>query len=558
MVIVGLSAYAHDSAVALLIDGRIAAMAEEERFDRAKHSGAFPQRALRACLSQAGVAPADVGRIGFFLDPAIVKRRAAALAMEYWPSGALEWARNGRNAGLLEPRLRADLAAAGLVAPFEPVEHHLAHAVSAAQGAGWRDAAIFTADGKGEWTATTLGRVRDGAVTLHEEIRYPHSLGYLYSVVTKFLGFTPWSGEGKVMGLAAYGTPRHRDAIEALCPANADGSSRLDLQYFRHHLGLPWIGPKLEALLGEARPPDSPLEQRHYDLAASLQVVFEERLLALARRLREKSGESRLACAGGVFLNGVANWRIRQDAGFDEVFVHPVSHDAGAALGAGLVAAQRAGEPWSEPFTELFLGVDLGDPDVAALARAAGLCAERVDDPAATAARLIDTGRVIGWVQGRAEIGPRALGARSILADPRRADMKDVVNARVKKREGFRPFAPAVLAEKASEWFAADGLFRYMIVVVPVREAKRAVIPAVVHADGTGRVQTVVAATNPKFHALIRAFEARTGVPVVLNTSFNLRGEPMVQTAADAIDCMRRTELDHCLIGDWHVWKPSA
>ncbi|MHC5019346.1 MAG: carbamoyltransferase C-terminal domain-containing protein [Planctomycetota bacterium] len=308
-------------------------------------------------------------------------------------------------------------------------------------------------------------------------------------------------------------------------------------------------------LLGAPRVPDGPLEQRHFDLAASLQVVFEERLLALARRLREKSGESRLACAGGVFLNGVANWRLRTEAGFDAVWVHPVSHDAGAALGAALVAAQRCGEPPSEPVTEVFLGVALGEPDVAALAREAGFTAERTADPAAKAAELIAEGHVTGWVQGRAEIGPRALGARSILADPRRADMKDIVNARVKKREGFRPFAPAVLAERAGEWFADPGPFRHMIVVVPVREDKRDAIPAVVHQDGTGRVQTVVAETNPAFHALISAFAERTGVPVVLNTSFNLRGEPMVQTAADAVDCMRRTELDHCLIGEWWVRK---
>ena len=280
---------------------------------------------------------------------------------------------------------------------------------------------------------------------------------------------------------------------------------------------MPWIGPRLSALLGPPTEPDAPPTDRDRDLAAALQVVLEERLLALARRVRARSGERRLACAGGVFLNGCANWRIRTEAGFDAVFFHPISHDAGTALGAAQAVAMDHGERPDAPLTELFLGPDLSADATAAACRASGLALESVDDPAARAAELAAAGHVVGFVQGRSEVGPRALGARSILADPRRAEMKDIVNGRVKRR-------------------AAE-------------------IPAVIHVDGTGRVQTVHADTNPVLHRCVARFAELTGVPVLLNTSFNLRGEPMVQTAADALDCMRRTELDHCLIGHWHVAK---
>ena len=315
-------------------------------------------------------------------------------------------------------------------------------------------------------------------------------------------------------------------------------------------------------MLGPPRAPETALTDRHRDLAASLQAVLEERLLALVRRLHAASAERALACAGGVFLNGCANWRIRSEGPFAETWVHPVSHDAGAALGAALaVALEAPGAERPAPLEEVFLGPDLEPADVAAAGEAAaraGLEVARCPDAADTAAELLASGAIVGWVQGRLEVGPRSLGGRSILADPRRAEMKDVVNARVKRREAFRPFAPAVLAERCGEWFVAPGPFRHLVVVVPARPERRAAIPAVVHADGTGRVQTVHADTNPRFHRLVARFGERTGVPVVLNTSFNLRGEPMVRTAAEALDCMRRTDLDHCLIGDLHVRKPGA
>ncbi|MCI0342331.1 MAG: hypothetical protein L0216_14495 [Planctomycetales bacterium] len=558
MLILGLSAFAHDSAAALFRDGEIACMAEEERWNREKHTGAFPLGAIGSCLAEAGVAAGAVDRVAFFLRPDLVGARLDAVARDFWPRSALATARGGALLAALEPRLRAGLAEAGIGAPVAFVEHHLAHAASAFLLSPFERAAILTADGKGEWSSTTLGRGEGTRVSIHEEILFPHSLGYLYSVVTKWLGFHPWGGEGKVQGLAAYGEPRFVPELRRLLLPNEDGSFRLDLQFFRHHLGLPWISRPLARLLGPPRSPDAPLEQRHEDVAASLQAVLEEALLRLATRLRAVSGEPRLCCAGGVFLNSTSNARLRDSGIYEDVFVQPVSHDAGAALGAALAVHAEEGGARPAPLAELTLGPALSDDEAARALVGSGLEVTRCEDPTEPAARLLAEGRVIGWVQGRLEVGPRALGARSILADPRRAEMKDLVNERVKKREPFRPFAPAVLAEKCAEWFERPGPFPWMIVCVPVRRDRRAQIPAVVHQDGTARVQTVDARTQPLFHRLISRFEAATGVPVLLNTSFNLRGEPMVRGAEDAVSCMLRTDLEHLFVGGWWARKPRA
>ncbi len=558
MWILGLSAFAHDSAAALLRDGEIVCVAEEERWNREKHTGAFPLGAIRACLAEAGIGPDGVDRVAFFLRPDLVRARLAAVARDFWPRAALATARGERLLDALDPRLRAGLAEAGIAAPVAFVEHHLAHAASAFLLSPFGSAAVLTADGKGEWSSTTLGRGEGTRVSIHEEILFPHSLGYLYSVVTKWLGFHPWGGEGKVQGLASYGEPRFADEMRRLILPNEDGSFRLDLRFFRHHLGLPWISRPLVRLLGPPRAPDAPLDQRHQDVAASLQVVLEETLLRLARRLRAVSGEPRLCCAGGVFLNSTANARLLDSGVFEDVFVQPVSHDAGAALGAALVVHAEAGGRRPAPLGELTLGPALSDDEAALALVGSGLETTPCDDPTEPAAKLLAEGHVIGWVQGRLEVGPRALGARSLLADPRRPEMKDVVNARVKKRESFRPFAPAVLSERCGDWFGRPGPFPWMIVCVPVRPEKRAAIPAVVHQDGTARVQTVDARTQPLFHRLISRFEAATGVPVLLNTSFNLRGEPMVRTAADAVSCLWRTGLEHLFVGPWWARKPAA
>ena len=576
-VILGLNAWHGDASACLMVDGHVVAAIEEERLRRVKHWAGLPTLAIRACLAEASLGLADVEHVAVNRDPRahrlekvwhLVRRRPS-------PGHVLDRLRNARRLGGLAERLCDEL---GLErhrfrARLHAVEHHRAHLASACFASPWERCSVASVDGFGDFSSALWGHARGSRVDVHGRVGFPHSLGLFYLALTQYLGFPRYGDEYKLMGLAAYGEPRMQRELEALVGLDHGGGFRLDLRFFRHHRGevaMTWQGgepvlanafsPLLEELLGAAREPGSELTQRHRDLAASVQAVYEGALFHLLRALHDRTGEGRLALAGGCAMNSLANGRIEGGTPFEEVYVPPAPGDAGGALGAALWVWRRVlrGEPVA-PIEHAYLGPALSssDTDRALRARrdeldAAGVGPGRTLPEAELCervARHLEAGHVVGWVQGRMELGPRALGARSILGDPRRADMQDVLNRRIKRRESFRPFAPAVLAERQGAWFASAAAVPFMSRVFPVLEAQRGRIPAVVHADGTGRLQTVQAATNPRFHRLIRCFEQRTGVPILLNTSFN-ENEPIVHRPEEAVDCFLRTRMDVLVLGD--------
>jgi carbamoyltransferase len=592
MDILGISCYFHDAAAALLRDGQLVAAAEEERFTRKKHDYGFPQHAIDFCLRAAGTAGPALDYVVFFEKPFVKferlllsclqtfprSRRLFQEAMVGWLADKL-WIRNLIRTRLGVPASRILFS-----------EHHLSHAASAFLCSPFDEAAILTVDGVGEWATASLGVGRGGQVRLLGEVRFPHSLGLLYSAFTAFLGFEVNEGEYKVMGMAPFGAPRYADAVRRLIRLEDDGSFELDMRYFAFHHsaertfserfvelfgpprepGLPFFTGTSAAPGAPARPDDGALARRnqHYaDVAASIQLVVEEVLLRMARHAHRETGLRHLCLAGGVALNSVANGRLLREGPFEELYVQPAAGDAGGALGAALwVHHGLLGKPREFVMEHAAWGPGFGTAEIARALNESGVVHRRYDDEAlllAEVARLLQAGRVIGWFQGRAEWGPRALGHRSILADPRRPEMKDVVNLKIKYREPFRPFAPSVLVERAAEYFTLPDPgrhypARFMLYVADVAEGQRPAIPAVTHVDGTARLQTVWAATNPRYDALIRRFAEETGVPVLLNTSFNLKGEPIVNTPLDALSTFSRSEMDALVLGDCLVEKTAA
>ncbi|MCB9682849.1 MAG: carbamoyltransferase [Alphaproteobacteria bacterium] len=587
MVILGLSAFYHDSAAALLVDGKLVAAAQEERFTRIKHDPDYPRRAIDACLRTAGLAPSAVDMVAFYEKPLLKFDRVLNTTMAIAPRGLKRW-NDALPSWFLEKLRVEDVVREqlGFEGPFLFAGHHESHAASAFFLSPFREAATLTTDGVGEWTTNAIGLGRDARLELLEEIRFPHSMGLLYSAFTQYLGFKVNNGEYKVMGLAPYGQPRFADVILAhLLHLEPDGSYRLNLDYFAFLEGQSTIGPGFADLFGgPARTPEGEVTQRHMDVARSIQAVTEQVVLTQARYVRERTGASQLCMAGGVALNSVANGKLVAERVFDDVWIQPAAGDAGGAIGAAVVAWHHLlGKPREvvtpDGMQGAYLGPDVHDADVAAALEATGLTAEHLPDEAVLldrVAALLDEGKVIGWYQGRMEFGPRALGARSILADPRRVDMQPRVNAKIKFREGFRPFAPAVPEEVARDWFDLSSDSPYMLLVVPVSEAHRkpvsaddaaktgldllwvdrSTMPAITHVDFSARVQTVSAATNPRFHALLQAFGARTGCPVLLNTSFNLRGEPIVGSPENACHTFLASGMDALVLGDHLVLRP--
>ncbi len=545
-VVLGLNGYSHDAGVALVVDGRLVFAAEEERYDRVKHSAAFPRQAIAAALAFAGLGPGDIDRVAFCWRKDMARLRKALYVLRRLPF-SLPFLTERPDG--LPPRLSylrsianlpRDLADAGIRAPVAHVEHHFAHAVQAHRFGPEDEAAILTADGMGEWTATATWRAgREGLARIAER-SYPQSLGKVYAAVTQHLGFRPDADEGKTMGLAPYGRPAFVRAFRGIVRPDPLRLYRIDLEAFDYPRGRTnMAGTPFARRFGPAREPEAPIEPRHEDLAHAAQAVLEETLVEVARGLKGRH----LGLAGGLFLNCALNGRLAREASFDSLFVFPAAGDAGAAAGA---AAWVAGMERTELKDAL-----LGDAFDARATNAAleGRAARTVADAPAAAARAIAEGKVVGWFQGRMEFGPRALGARSILADPRDPEIKDRLNRTVKFREAFRPFAPAVLEESATEWFLSPRPSPFMLLVFQVRPERRATIPGVVHVDGTARVQTVGQGTGP-FRRLLEAFAARTGVPLVLNTSFNVRGEPIVRTPAEAITCFDRSGIDVLVMGD--------
>lgn len=558
MRVLGISFDYHDAAAVLLQDEVIVAATAEERFVRRKHTSEFPRQAIDFALARAGIGIEDVDHVVFYEKPLRKFDRILTSALTGWPRTLPLFVKSmpiwlGRR---LHVR-RTIQKALGSKRDILFSSHHLSHAASAFLLSPFEEAAILTVDGVGEWATTGWGMGRGRSFELPEEIRFPHSLGLYYSALTSYLGFKVNDAEWKVMGLAPYGEPRFADAFRKLLITHEDGSFKLDMRCFAHVASTKsMINAHYERLFGRARrQPEAALEQFHNDIARSGQLVLEEAMLNLARAVRKRTGMTKLAIGGGVGLNSVANWRIFREAGFDELFIQPAAGDDGGALGAAALVMAELGGVRTQPMHHALLGPEFSDTAIGAVLAQRGLAARQLTTPqlVAEVSTRLQQGEIIGWFQGRAEFGPRALGARSILASPAEASMKDRINARVKYREAFRPFAPSVPHEAAHLYFdVPPGIESpFMLLVPPVRGEFRARLPAITHADGSARIQTVKASVNPLYHQLLTAFGAKNGIPVLLNTSFNVRGEPIVNTPAEAIATFERTGLDALAMGNW-------
>jgi len=595
MLVLGISAFYHDSAAALVRDGEVVGAAQEERFTRKKHDPGFPRRAVTYCMEEAGCRLDDIDFIAFYDKPFLKFERLLETYLAFAPRGFSSfsmaipvWLREKL---FLKDLLVKELAALGgnektLAGKLVFSEHHLSHAASAFFPSPFAEAAVLTMDGVGEWATTSLAFGSGNRLQVHKEIHFPHSLGLLYSAFTYYTGFKVNSGEYKVMGLAPYGEPRFAPTIyKHLIDVKPDGSFRLNLDYFDYCTGLTMTNEGFATLFGgPARKSEAPLTQREMDLAASIQAVTEEVVLRLTRSIARESGSRNLCLAGGVALNCVANGKVLREGAFDDIWVQPAAGDAGGALGAALAAFHiHQGQPRSvsaggrDAMRGSYLGPAFSQHDIETRLATAGAKFDVLSD-----AQLIDRAadalaeeKAVGWFQGRMEFGPRALGGRSILGDARSPAMQSVLNLKVKYRESFRPFAPSVLRERVSEYFELDHDSPYMLLVAPVVEGRRKAmspeqqrlfgierlnvprsdIPAVTHVDYSARVQTVHEETNPRYHALLSAFEQRTGCAVIVNTSFNVRGEPIVGSPEDAFRCFMGTDIEGLAIGNCWLSK---
>ncbi|MBA2430827.1 MAG: carbamoyltransferase [Chthoniobacterales bacterium] len=588
MNILGLSALYHDSAACLVRDGEIVAAAQEERFTRKKHDASFPHRAIEYCLTSGGGERIQPEVVAFYEKPFLKADRLFSTYLACAPRGWRSFLKAMpiwmKRKIWIKQVIQEALQFEG---PIVFPEHHESHAASAFFPSPFEEAAILTLDGVGEWTTTSIGRGSGNSVQLLAEMRFPHSLGLLYSAFTYYLGFRVNSGEYKMMGLAPYGEPRFRDLIlSELIDLKEDGSFRLNLRYFNFMVGLTMTNRRFDRLFGgPPRKPETELTQHHMDVARSVQVVTEEVMLRMARQAQKLTGARNLCLAGGVALNCVGNGRILREGPFERIWIQPAAGDAGGAVGAALLAWHHH---QGQPRTAAAAGGDgqrgsfLGpEYDARAFLQQAKIPFEELcdDELYSRVAALLEQEKVIGWFQGRMEFGPRALGNRSILGDPRSATMQETLNLKIKFRESFRPFAPAVLLERVSEFFELEERSPYMLLVAAVQQNKRragdveagsstgflerlkrnrSVIPAVTHVDYSARVQTVGPEENPRFHALLSAFAERTGCPVLVNTSFNVRGEPPVCTPEDAYRCFMATGMDYLVLGNFLVDKTYA
>lgn len=563
MYILGLSCYYHDAAACLLRDEEVVAAAEEERFSREKHDSTFPDKAIDYCLNEAGIGISEVDHVGFYEKPIIKFDRILETFLSIAPFGFQSFIQGMPIWVRKRLWMRGDLGnKLGYDGDILFGGHHESHAASTFYASPFDEAAILTVDGVGEWNTTTWGTGENNSIEIHETIDFPHSLGLLYSAFTYYLGFQVNNGEYKVMGLASYGEPMYTDAIrEALIDIKPDGSFRLNMEYFNYLGRLRMITDDFEELFGyPRREPDTAIEDHHFDIAASVQAVTEEVLLALAHDIYERTQKDYLAMAGGVALNSVANGRLLRETPFEDVFIQPAAGDDGAAYGVaasiyyqGLEHERTVPETRRTRMKGTYLGPNYGEDEIRAALNEADVRImefETNDQLLNDAASLLTDGLVMGLYQGRMEWGPRALGNRSILADPRDGEMQDIVNRKIKFREGFRPFAPTVLADRATEYFDAPRESPYMLFVFDVHEDKREEIPAVTHVNGTARIQTIQRSDNPVYYDLINEFDRHAGVPVVLNTSLNRRGEPIVNTPADAVDAFVNTNMDYMCFPD--------
>lgn len=586
MYILGLSAYYHDSAAALVKDGEVVAAAQQERFSRRKHDARFPGHAILYCLSEEGIGLSDVAQVVFYDKPLVKFERLLETYLSYAPRGIRSfvaampvWLKEKLYLKATLKRELSELAQVpeSALPPLLFSEHHQSHAASAFFPSPFRKAAVLCLDGVGEWATTSVWLGLENRLQALWEIDFPHSLGLLYSAFTYYTGFKVNSGEYKLMGLAPYGAPRYVHVIlDHLLDLKEDGTFRLNMDYFNYATGLTMTNRRFDRLFGDApRRPEARITQREMDIAASIQAVTEEVVLRLGRTVHRETGERHLCMAGGVALNCVANGRLLREGPFDDIWVQPAAGDAGGALGAALIAWHEI-HGGTRPLngTDRMGGAYLGPryetTEIASKLQELGAPYTTLSDDALMPrlAEILDAGNVVGWFQGRMEFGPRALGARSIIGDPRSPRMQSVMNLKIKYRESFRPFAPAVLAEHVSEYFELDRASPYMLLVAPIHPQKRLTpgeseeplfgidklkvtrsqLPAVTHVDYSARIQTVHGDTNPRFYALLEAFRERTGCPVLVNTSFNVRGEPIVCTPEDAYRCFMRTEMDYLVL----------
>ena len=584
--ILGISAFYHDSAACLLRNGEIVAAASEERFTRKKGDADFPRRAVTACLESAGIDISDVACVGFYDKPVLKFERILETYLGVVPRGFRSFLMAGplwiKDKLYIDRTLKQELGYRGEILY---AEHHESHAASAFYPSPFEEAAILTMDGVGEWATASIGRGRGASVEILDELHWPDSIGLLYSAFTYYTGFKVNSGEYKVMGLAPYGEPRYVDRIyNELMDLREDGSFRLNQKYFNYLTGLTMTNGAFSKLFeGPPRVPETPLTQREMDLARSIQVVCEEVMLRMARTAHRRTGLENLCLAGGVALNCVGNGRLLREAPFKNIWIQPAAGDAGGALGVAQLiyhrhlSKPRTVTPGRDSMRGAYLGPSFSNAQIESFLKASGAPYSRLDDD-----RLLDVvvdhlanEKVVGWFDGRMEFGPRALGARSIIGDPRSPRMQAQMNIKIKFREGFRPFAPSVLRERVSDYFDMNADSPYMLLVAPVREERRipltaeqhklwgidklnvprSDIPAVTHIDYSARIQTVSRDTNPRYYDMIRAFERRTGCGVVVNTSFNVRGEPIVCTPADAYRCFMRTNIDALILGPFLLEK---
>jgi len=591
MNLLGISAYYHDAAACLLRDGELIAAVQEERFTRKKHDPSFPIHAIRYCLAEGGVKRGQLDAVAFYDKPILKFSRIMETYLAVAPRGLVSFLKSvplwASQKLWLPAEIQTELERLGVGKDWElfMTEHHQSHAASAFFPSPFEEAAILTVDGVGEWSTSCLGQGKGNRVQLFEETRFPHSLGLLYSAFTYFTGFKVNSGEYKLMGLAPYGDPIYVDRIrEHLIDIKEDGSFRMNMKYFGYLTGLTMTNERFTQLFdGPPRKPESPLTRREAHLARSIQEITEEIVLRMARHARERTGISRLCLAGGVALNCVANGRLVREGPFEEIWIQPAAGDAGGAVGAALfvwhqlMEEERRSDGVHDSMKGALLGPSFSENQIGEFLDAKQYPHERLSEEewADRIAELLDQQKVVGLLQGRMEFGPRALGSRSILGDPRSETMQSIMNLKVKMRESFRPFAPAVLRERAGDYFDLDRESPYMLLVAPVTEAirlnpqgdensisirervhrKRSSVPAVTHVDYSARVQTVSPEIHPAFHSILSAFEKRTGCGLVINTSFNQRGEPIVCTPEDAYNCFMRTGMDVLVLGPFLLFK---
>lgn len=593
--ILGISCYYHDAAAVLLCDGKVVAASEEERFSRIKHDFGFPKLAIKYCLELAGIQGSDLDYVVFFEKPFRKLDRILMTSFQTYPKSWKVFRESMMTWTMDKMWVAATIQSELGNIPKEKIlfsEHHLSHAASAFLCSPFEEAAILTVDGVGEWVTSTYGVGRGNSIKLLKQIEFPHSLGLLYSAFTAFLGFEVNEGEYKVMGMAPYGQPRYVDKVWKVVQQNQDGSFSLDMDYFSfHHSTDRTYNRRFEQLFGESRDPklqfftegtgfpkyfgDPPsnyrelckLNQHFADIASSIQKVTEEILLGMARNVYKQTGLKKLCIAGGVGLNSVANSRILRETEFEELYVQPAAGDGGGALGAALWAYNTLlGKPRNFTMKHAYWGRANSEAEISDFLVENNIPHRRLKDEDELVDTVVDrliSGKVVGWSQGRFEWGPRALGSRSILADPRNPDMKDIVNSKIKFREPYRPFAPSILAECAEKYFELPNAVRhyparYMLYVVPVKPAEQSTLPAITHVDGTGRLQTVFKDQSPRYYHLIERFGQATGVPVILNTSFNLKGEPIVNTPANAFNTFSKSEMDSLVLENFLVEKADV